>query len=365
MSRVIEIVLDEVGYRKLVRKFEGAGGILAGFAQIAVREGFDIGEIVPLFVILEIGLYAAEFLLYYDKPVVDEFGRDPGGLVAVEYPTLVIGVYKGVEYVLGSLRETVLYAEHDHGSLLAGYGYVHSGGVALGNSLRIAPADKNLIVPEGYVLGRYEYNTAHRRFKGVEKRTVDHGPLQFLGLLSPDCKAAEGEVCVGKLFKPEGERRCGILSQKHHLDRGVVAEFHRPEGLLLVIGGEETETGRHDFHKVGRREGLHFVVHIGREAQSGHGAREGREVPHRRFLGTLIYDDLGRTAVYGRRTVHIEGSRNHTQYYTGDVPPLVVPEKMPQIQYVDGGFFLLAYVVSKIFFHFTTNWLIRVLQTDL
>ena len=123
--------------------------------------------------------------------------------------------------------------------------------------------------------------------------------------------------------------------------------------LMLGIACFEAEALHDDLHEVRGGESLDLVVHVrAAAAHDGAGANDVRQVAHRRVLGILVDDDLGRSLVGRGRLIEVELGQTETQDDGQEIPPLVVPEHSPDIGQIDGRLFFLGLLDDWILYFF-------------
>ena len=322
VRRVGDVSADVPGDGQLVVHVERLGGVGRGLLQVCLRGHLDVGQLVLLLELLQVGLYTAEFLLYDYQALVDEGGGVPGGAVLVVYPCLVVHVDQCAEDVLGPGREHVLEAQDYHRCLLSRDGRREPRAVALGLAHAVHPGYRVGLVPAREVHRRGQDEATDRRHEGVGR--TSHHPVG-LDLVTPYLEVAQHEDAVLVFLETEAER--GLRYALHHLElhRGVSVVLHPAESLLFRVGGLEAEALHHRLHEVRRGERLHLVVHVLTRALPGYPARERGQVTQCGVLPVLIDDHLRRPLVCGRGAVEIDRREDQAYEDGEDVPPLVGP----------------------------------------
>ena len=110
---------------------------------------------------------------------------------------------------------------------------------------------------------------------------------------------------------------------------------------MLHISRLEIESLYDFLHEVRRRKGLHLVLHAVEAAQTHHVGRSDTEVTHCCVLVTLVDDNLGAADICVRSAVEVESGEEETYDHRSDIPPLVVPYHVPQVDELDRRLVLL------------------------
>ena len=144
-----------------------------------------------------------------------------------------------------------------------------------------------------------------------------------------------------------------IFTGKHKLDRRIAVQFHIAKELVLHILGLKVKTLHYCLHKVRRRECLYFIHHGICTSETHHVGSGNTKITHSSILVTFVHENLCRTYKSARRTIKVECSHTKAEEDGNDVPPLVVPYHMPQVDQLDLRLFLLLQeiVVDIIFGH--------------
>ena len=327
MGRIIDPLLDIAGNLHLLFNLERLLGIIGRLLQHGAGVRSNIGDLVRLLIVLDVGLNPTEFPLDIAETVVDENRRFAGRCVLHLHPIFVIDIEKSAQDDFGPARIDILDRQDDDGRLLVGEACGKTSAVSFSAGAGRKPGNGDIVLPGIDLLCRDKDQFACRRVQGIFEITLEPAFRK----LSRHFEVFQFIRLLACLYEGEREREYGAVARNLHLDRGIAVHLAFAEELLIDILGLQTESFHNFLHQVRRHERGQFVIDAGTGIITAVPAGKRGQVPDHRILGRLVYDEFFIPAVDLRSLIEIESRGGEADQEGKDIPSLVIPDQSQDI----------------------------------